>query len=321
MMRAAFVLTSIFALCLAGVPAEAQLARSFVSAEIGNDANAPNCNRTTPCRTFQTAHDNTLDKGEVTVLDPGSYGAVLIQKNISIINDGVGEAGILVSGGNIGINVNAPGASVSLRGLTIKGIGFGGGVGIRFATGSALNVENCTVRNLDGTGDGIEFNPNSPAALQVTNSIVSDNTASGIVVSAQGSNVNVVAALDHVGLYNNIGNGLFVNGVNATGTSTIMTTVLESVASNNGAGFFASSQTGAALARIMLVRSVASGNIGTGVASVGTNAQVLVDDSAVYGNRINGWLASSGGQLFSFGNNVVADNASNEGPQSPLALK
>src|SRR5262249_17164813 len=119
MMKAACVLTSVFALCLAAAPAEAQLARSFVSAAIGNDANAPNCNRPTPCRSFQIAHDNTLDKGEITVLDPGSYGAVLIVKNISIINDGIGEAGILVSGGNTGISVNAAGASVSLRGLTI----------------------------------------------------------------------------------------------------------------------------------------------------------------------------------------------------------
>src|SRR5499427_7819551 len=90
MTKAAFVLTSVFALCLAAAPAEAQLARSFVSAAIGNDGNAPNCNRNTPCRSFQIAHDNTLDKGEITVLDPGSYGAVTVVKNISIINDGIG---------------------------------------------------------------------------------------------------------------------------------------------------------------------------------------------------------------------------------------
>src|SRR5262245_54941787 len=81
------------------LPADAQLARSFVSNEIGNDGNAPNCSRAAPCRTFQTAHNSTLASGEITVLDPGSYGAVTISKSISIINDGVGEAGALVSGG------------------------------------------------------------------------------------------------------------------------------------------------------------------------------------------------------------------------------
>src|SRR5262249_61977328 len=136
----------------------AQIARTFVSS-LGNDAN--DCNRVTPCRTFQQAHDNTLAAGEITVLDPGGYGAVTITKAISIINDGVGEAGALVSGGLNGITINA-GASdaVSLRGLTVKGIGFGGGNGIQFTTGKSLTIENGAIRTLTGStpiGNGILF--------------------------------------------------------------------------------------------------------------------------------------------------------------------
>jgi len=317
MFRAAsFVLTMVFAFGLAA-PAKAQLARSFVSAEIGNDANVPNCSRTAPCRTFQAAHDNTLAQGEVTVLDPGSYGAVAITKNISIINDGVGEAGILVSGGSIGISVNAAGASVTLRGLSIKGIGFGGGIGIRHVAGTGLNVENCTVRNLDGPGDGIEFNPNSHASLQITNTIVSDNATHGIVIAPPtGSAARIVAVLDHVGLYNNTGNGFFVDGSNPSG-GTILATVVESVASHNGAGFLALSQTSGARTRILLVRSVSSGNIGSGVVSVTPNAQIVLDDTAVYGNP-SGWVSLNGGVLFTFGNNAVIHNGSNEDPQNPV---
>src|SRR5919199_6894899 len=111
-------LGALLALALGASPAQAQLARTFVSAANGNDAN--DCNRATPCRTFQTAHDKTFDQGEITVLDPGGYGAVTITKSIAIINDGVGEAGVLVSGGATGIIINAPAAAyVSLRGLTI----------------------------------------------------------------------------------------------------------------------------------------------------------------------------------------------------------
>ena len=77
-------------------PAHAQQARSFVSG-LGSDTNAPNCTRPAPCRTFQVAHDNPLAAGEITVLDAGSYGAVTINRAISIVNDGVGEAGALVS--------------------------------------------------------------------------------------------------------------------------------------------------------------------------------------------------------------------------------
>src|SRR5215468_4736282 len=142
---------------LGAAPAQAQIARTFVSAAIGDNNN--DCSRLSPCRTFQGAHDKTLANGEITVLDPGSYGAVTITQNISIINDGVGEAGILVSGGLVGITVNAPGAAVTLRGITIRGSGFGGSNGIVFMAGKALNVENWTIRNLDGVniGYGIIF--------------------------------------------------------------------------------------------------------------------------------------------------------------------
>ena len=44
-------------------PAQAQLARTFVSNAAGNDAN--DCSRLAPCRTFQRAHDNTFPLGEI----------------------------------------------------------------------------------------------------------------------------------------------------------------------------------------------------------------------------------------------------------------
>src|SRR5262249_57260493 len=87
--------------CFAAAPAQAQLSRTFVSAATGNDGN--NCDRPTPCRSLQGAHDKTNSDGEITVLDPGGYGGVVITKSISIVNDGVGEASVLVSGGVNGI--------------------------------------------------------------------------------------------------------------------------------------------------------------------------------------------------------------------------
>src|SRR5262245_64385925 len=129
--------------------AQAQIARTFVSS-LGNDGN--DCQRLTPCRTLQRAHDQTLALGEITVIDPGGYGAVTITKGISIINDGVGEAGTLVSGGLNGITINAsPNDRITLRGITVKGIGFGGGNGIVFQSGRFLSIENCVIRNLTGT--------------------------------------------------------------------------------------------------------------------------------------------------------------------------
>src|SRR5215813_13365085 len=184
---------------LGAAPAQAQIARTFVSAAIGDNNN--DCSRLSPCRTFQGAYDKTLANGEITVLDPGSYGAVTITQNISIINDGVGEAGILVSGGLVGITINAPGAAVTLRGITIKGIGFGGGNGIVFMAGKALNVENCTIRTLDGSNFslGIVFAPSTGTAnLTVTNTMITDNANDAILVQPTGS-ASVTGFLTRVG--------------------------------------------------------------------------------------------------------------------------
>src|SRR6266496_6077272 len=154
-------LAALLALCLHVASAQAQLVRTCVSMAKGNDANSASfCHCTTPCRTFAVAHDNTLDQGEITVLDPGDYGGLTITKSISINNDGAGEASITVSGGTTGIIVNAPAdGNVNLRGLTIQGVGFGGGIGLRFNTGFTLTMTNCVIRN--HTGDGIDFVPTS----------------------------------------------------------------------------------------------------------------------------------------------------------------
>jgi len=287
---------------------------------LGSDSNAPNCVRTAPCRTFQAAHDNTIDKGEITVLDPGSYGAVTITKNISIINDGVGEAGVLVSGGGTGVTVSAPNtAAVTLRGLSIKGIGFGGGNGIVVNSAAQLNVENSTVRNLDGSGvgNGIVVLPNNTTVdLAVTNTVISDNALSGILINPTGTSPQVTAILDHVGLYNN-SLGLFANGDNGGG-GFVGVVVNDSVGSKNGTAFGAeSSPTGTNTTGIVVFvnRSVATFNT-TGILARGTRASAVANGSAIVNNTSDGWS----GNVFSYGNNALFGNGGNQ-PAQPLNLQ
>src|SRR3989442_1762058 len=188
-------------LCLHVASAQAQLVRPCVSLAKGNDANSASfCHCTTPCRTFATAHANTFSDGEITVLDPGDYGGFTITKSISIDNDSGGEASITVSGGLTGIIVNAPaGGYVNLRGLTIQGVEFGGGTGLRFNTGFSLTITNCVIRN--HTRDGIQFLPNASSNLSVSNTLVADNGGSGILVNPFGSG-NMLAAFNRVEAFN-----------------------------------------------------------------------------------------------------------------------
>src|SRR5438128_2210105 len=116
-------IATLLGLCPHVASAQAQLVRTCVSMAKGNNANSASfCHCTTPCRTFDVAHANTLPDGEITVFDPGDYGGLMITKSISINNDSGGEASITVSGGTTGIIVDAPASGyVNLRGLTIQG--------------------------------------------------------------------------------------------------------------------------------------------------------------------------------------------------------
>src|SRR5229473_2681032 len=220
-------LATLLGLCLHVASAHAQYVRTCVSAN-GNDANTCHCSQ--PCRTFQRAHDQTLDQGELAVLDPGGYGPVTITKSISIMNDGVGEASIQVSGGGTGITVNAPAGAgyVNLRGITIQGVGFGGGLGLVFNSGFALTITNCVVRN--HTADGIVYKPDGSSSLSVSDTLVADNGRNGIVVQTVSSGI-VKAALSRVHAYNNSSSGIVV--FSTSQMVKLNATLVDSVAANN----------------------------------------------------------------------------------------
>src|SRR6188474_149171 len=91
-----------FSLTLLMGSAQAQATRTWVSG-VGDDANP--CSRTAPCKTFAGAISKTAAGGEISVLDPGGFGAVTITKAITINGEGT-LAGIL-SAGTTGIIVNA----------------------------------------------------------------------------------------------------------------------------------------------------------------------------------------------------------------------
>ena len=141
-----------FSLAISSV-AQAQATRTWVSG-VGDDANP--CSRTAPCKTFAGAISKTATCGEISVLDPGGFGAVTITKAITINGDGT-LAGILASLTN-GIIVNATATSdVIIRGISIDGA-CNGLDGIRFLAGRHLRVENCTIYNFSDDGIDVVYN-------------------------------------------------------------------------------------------------------------------------------------------------------------------
>ena len=59
----------------------AQATRTWVSG-VGDDVNP--CSRTAPCKTFAGAISKTAAGGEISVLDPGGFGAITITKSITL---------------------------------------------------------------------------------------------------------------------------------------------------------------------------------------------------------------------------------------------
>src|SRR5277367_3948938 len=140
----------------------AQATRTWVSG-LGDDVNP--CSRTAPCKTFAGAISKTAAGGEISVLDPGGFGAVTITKAITIDGGGGQVASVLVSGTN-GIVVSAgAGHTVTLRNLRINGLAgtpTGGLNGVQFLSGAALHIENCFIFGF--TQNAININTTSSSA-------------------------------------------------------------------------------------------------------------------------------------------------------------
>jgi len=284
-------------------PAHAQATRTWVSG-VGDDVNP--CSRTAPCKTFAGAISKTAVNGEINCLDPGGFGALTITKSITVDCEGT-YGSTLAAGGN-GFIINATaGSRVRLRGISINGSGGSGGItgtnGIRWVgpTG-VLHVENVKIFNFTTTG--IDLQPSGNLEVFVSNTDISDvgtlNTHPGINIKPVGT-TQVIAAITHTRLHNN-GVGIIIGGA---GTGMINTLVRDSVISGNAFEGLASTST-AALLVVSIDQTAIYGNT-TGVRSSGTDSNVRLANSIVWGNA-TGLTAVSNGKIISFSSNVFNGN-------------
>jgi hypothetical protein len=287
----------ITAVCVFPPLVHAQATRTWVSG-VGDDANP--CSRTAPCKTFAGAISKTAAAGEIDTLDPGGYGAVTITKSIAI--DGTsGLAGVLVSGTN-GIVVSAPGAVVILRNLDINGVG-GGLNGIRIIAAGDVRIENCKVYGF--TQRGI-IDERTSGHLSVSNTVVSNNTQTGILaMSGGGSTLNVF--LDNVQMHSNSNAGFAISG----GTRA---SVVRSSATSNIHGFYADNA-----AVLDLNDCTSFGNVSNGVVSA-SGAIIRLSNTSVTGNGV-GLSALPSSAILSYGTNRIVGNGTNGAASGMLGMQ
>lgn len=294
-------------------PAHAQPTRVWLSG-VGVDSGT--CPRQSPCHTLTYAHGQVAAGGEITVMDPGGYGTVVITKSVSIVSDnGSGQAGIATFSGD-GITVNA-GASdvVILRGLLIDGLNAASN-GIKFNSGAALHVQNSMIKNVRGaSGTGINFTPNGASDLFVTDTTVVNNSgvnAAGIMVKPTGSGL-VRATFNRVTVEQNSA-GITIDGSASGGT--IRATVRDSVLSANaGTGLWAYSPGGAPTG-VYFINSSSVENATAGIYAYGANAAITLTGSSIMGNS-TGISSPAGGTLYSYKNNAINFNFSGDGGIAP----
>jgi hypothetical protein len=302
-------------LALAMQPASAQAPRTWVSG-VGDDANP--CSRTAPCKTFAGAISKTAAGGEISVLDPGGFGALTITKSITIDGGGGQVASVLVSGTN-GIVVSAPAsATVTLRNLRINGVvgtGIGGLNGIQFLAGAALHIENCTIFGFTQNGININLTSSSTVGVFVTDTVVT-NSVGGIAARNAGAG-RVLVSVQRTTLAQNSGFGLKLDG--GGGAGPIIGAVSDSLIAGNGTGVSAIGGAATSLG-IQVTRSSVVNNVTTGALSDGSAGAAFIFSS---NNLItgNGTSLSSvgGGNLLSYKNNSVDGNFVSGAFTGPLA--
>lgn len=286
---------------LSSASAHAQQAtRTWVSGT-GDDANP--CSRTAPCKTFAGAISKTAAGGEIDALDPGGFGALTITKAITI-DGGAGQVGsVLVSNTNGLLIVAGSTDVVTLRNLSVDGIGSGLN-GIRFISGRALHIENCRIFGF--TQHGIDIEPTAGGSVSVVDTISVNNAENGLNVVG---GARVFVTIDRSRFEHNGNFGVFAADFSRV-------TVRDSDASDNSVGFVAEANGGDVI--INIANSTAGNNATTGIQAGGGGALSVVRLSGVsiFSNAVNGLVVGTNGSIVSFGNNY---NSGNGAPTSILA--
>lgn len=265
----------------------------------GKGADAAGCGvPTQPCRSFQYAHDAVAAGGEIDVLDPAGYGPVSITKPISIVNDGVGLAGVqqTASGGN---GVAISGGSINkvyLRGLTIDGANQGDtGVFIFPDSSATVTIENCVIKNFTGYGvwlDSTKFlianstiinNQTGMFARSNFSGVIKSSTiAGGTVGLSAGSTYYLSSSFAVINIFNATIFNNSATGIYSEAASTRLN-IFDTGITANGTGLKTNVSAGVNLSRV----DISSNQ--TGINTTNGAAVASYGDNVLSGNIASDW--------------------------------
>ena len=271
-------------------PADAQQIRTFVST-VGDDLAA--CSRAAPCKTFAGAHSKTGLGGEITCLDAGGFGAVVITKSLTLNCEGV-SGSILGTGGIVDITINAGTGDVALRNINL--LGNAASTGIRVLSAASVTLQNVRLTNF--TGEGILVTPGTTnTSLYVRDSRIT-GTASAIVLTSTGGAIK--AQIDNTRIDAN-SSGLTI------GSSNVIASISNSVIANSGSALFANGAGTINASRNVIARNTTGARVGVSGGTINLS-QNAFDDNTTAINFVAGGTVSSAGNNSIIGAPGLAPN-------------
>ena len=288
-------LTPVFVLVALAIPSSAfaQASRTWVSG-VGDDANP--CSRTAPCKTFAGAISKTAPKGEINCLDPGGFGAVTINKSLTI-KCHYTEGGALAAGNAITVNA-ATTDVVTLRGLDIFGVA-GALNGIRVLQAKTVRVLDSEISNFGRSGIDVENNTGTTAKLVADRNHIHDNAGDGVLVAPAGSGTA------RVHLRN--------NQIDENACGIAATRFGADPAFNFAVNCGTLSAGGTATVAVNALNNDIADSTGASVLSNGTVTTVRIGGNTIVGSLGAALQAVNSGSILTFGNNTVTGNPGGNG--------
>jgi len=302
-------------------PASAQATRTWVSG-VGDDVNP--CSRTAPCKTFAGAISKTAAGGEINCLDPGGFGAVTINKSLTI--DCHFTEGGALAGGN-GITVNALSTdTVTIRGLDIFGVSPPSN-GVRILVAAAVHIEDCVIRRFNAANSfGISFQPSGTTNLYVTNTTITHNgngsTGGGMLIKPTGTGI-ARATVQDSHFQQNTSYGISVDTTGASGSVALVVDHTQ-VNGSSVTGINAFQPVGAGPIFGMVTNSIIDHNVLAGYNGDGAGVTFRFSGNSFTGNAFGGASAVqslNGAVARSYGDNLLDGNTVDGGFTSIIPKK